>query len=82
MRRTDICDENCNECPIINHQNSRMLTLILNECMDKYGNSFYAIVQKHCPNMTVCHTCKIDAFCHSEGCDIVGEIPEENRRDW
>ncbi len=82
MQRTDLCDGDCNRCPIIGHENSRMLTLVLNELRDKYGDGVEYIVNKHCPNMTVCHTCRIDDFCHSEDCDIVGEIPNEKRREW
>jgi len=65
-----LCDRKCNECPIINHPNSRLLTAILNQAHDKFGNDFYEIVQEACPNMTVCKDCRIDDFCHVEGCEI------------
>lgn len=71
-----LCDKNCNECPLINHGNSRMLTKILNEAYDKFGDEFYHIVQKNCPNFTVCYDCRIDDFCHCEGCEIT-RIKEE-----
>lgn len=48
------CDGDCNNCPIIGHPNSRVLTSILNELQNKLGNEVYKIVQKHCSNMTVC----------------------------
>jgi len=70
-----LCDEKCNECPIVGHSNNRQLTKILNEAYDKFGNEFYAIVQKQCPNLTVCYDCLIDDFCHTEGCEIVKETP-------
>ena len=76
MSREDLCDGNCNQCPIIMHENSRMLTYILNKCMDEFGDDFYKIVQGNCPNFTVCHTCRIDDFCHTEDCDIVGGTNE------
>lgn len=66
-----LCDNNCNECPIINHPNSRMITKILNEAFDKYGDDFYAIVQKNCPKLTRCYDCHINDFCHIEGCKII-----------
>jgi len=65
------CDENCNQCPIVTHPNSRMLTRIMNEAYEKFGNDFYAIVENNCPNMTCCFDCHIDDFCHIEGCEIV-----------
>jgi hypothetical protein len=65
-----VCDENCNECPVVGHPNSRMLTKVLNELLDKYGDEVYEIVQKACPNFTVCYDCRIDDFCHIEGCKL------------
>ena len=73
-----VCDENCNECPVIGHENSRMLTKILNEARDKFGDEFYHIVQRNCPNMTVCYDCRIDDFCHVEGCELVNDKNTEN----
>ena len=69
-----LCDRNCNECPIISHPNSRLLTRILNEAFEEFGEDFYLIVQKHCPNMTCCFDCRIDDFCHIEKCKIVAGI--------
>lgn len=66
-----LCDKKCNECSIINHPNSRLLTRIFNEAYEKFGDEFYKIVQSHCPNMTVCYDCRIDDFCHGEGCKII-----------
>ncbi len=72
--KVELCDKNCNECPIIIHPNSRMLTRVLNELVDKFGDEAYAIIQNNCPNFTCCYDCRIDDFCHiEEGCDILGE---------
>jgi hypothetical protein len=30
-------------------------------------------VQELCPNLTVCHDCRMDDFCHDEGCELVGD---------
>lgn len=68
------CDEDCNNCPIVNHENSKVVTRIMNEAYEKFGNEFYNIVQKNCPNLTVCYDCRIDDFCHIEGCKIVSDI--------
>ena len=65
-----VCDERCNECPVINHHNNRMVTKILNEALERFGNDFYLIVQGNCPNLTVCHECRIDDFCHDDGCEF------------
>ena len=73
-QRIRFCDEDCNNCPIIGHPNSRELTKILNELVDKFGDEAYAIVQKNCPNLTCCYDCHIDDFCHIEGCEIVKTI--------
>lgn len=70
------CDENCNECPIINHANSKLLTHILNKLHDKFGNEVYEIVQNHCPNMTVCKDCRIDDFVHDKGCELIEDCPD------
>jgi len=66
-----LCDEDCNHCPIIGHENNRMVTKILNELLDKFGNDVYSIVQKRCPNLTCCFDCRIDDFCHDEDCEII-----------
>lgn len=70
----NLCDNDCNNCPIVGHPNSRLLTRILNEAFEEFGDDFYKIVQKHCPNMTVCFDCRVDDFCHVEGCEIVQGI--------
>ena len=70
----EFCDENCSECPIINHPNNRRLTRMFNEAYKKFGDDFYTIVDKHCPNMTCCFDCHIDDFCHMDGCKIIDGI--------
>lgn len=64
------CNENCNECPIITHPNSRMLTHILNLLYEKFDAKAYKIIQDNCPNMTVCYDCRIDDFCHLKECKL------------
>lgn len=66
-----LCDKKCNECALIGDENSRLLTKILNEAFDKFGDEFYKIVQSNCPNLTCCRDCRIDDFCHIEGCKIM-----------
>ena len=69
-----LCDRNCNNCPIVNHTNNRMLTRILNELFVEFGDGVYDIVQKNCSNLTVCYDCRFDDFCHDEnGCELDGE---------
>jgi hypothetical protein len=65
-----LCDENCNECPIINHPNSKILTKIFNELYNLSPNYVYNIVESICPNLTVCYNCHIDDFCHIERCKL------------
>jgi len=65
------CDQDCNNCPIGSHKNSRQLTAMLNMAYDKFGDDFYEIVESWCPNMTVCFDCRIDDFCHIEGCKLI-----------
>lgn len=69
-----LCDENCNQCPIIIHPNNRLLTKTFNELFEMFGNEAYKIIQKNCPNMTVCYDCRIDDFCHIENCKIMNQI--------
>ena len=64
------CDGDCNHCPIILHKNSQLLTMILNQALQKFGDEFYEIVEKGCPNLTCCFECRIDDFCHVEGCTL------------
>jgi hypothetical protein len=67
-----ICDNNCNECPVVGHENSRMITKILNLLVNEVGSGIYKTVQENCPNLTVCYDCRIDDFCHMEGCELDG----------
>lgn len=67
---TQLCDRDCNHCPMILHPNSRMLTKILNELLAKFGDGVYEIVQRNDPNFTVCYDCLIDDFVHFEGCEF------------
>ena len=70
MDRSKYCDGKCNDCPIVLHPNSKMVTHVLNSIYDKFGDKAYAIIQKNCPNLTVCYNCRVDDFCHIEGCEI------------
>lgn len=72
--QTRFCDEDCNHCPVITHPNSKQLTRVFNELLEKLGDEVYAIVQKNCPNMTCCYDCHIDDFCHTEECELVKDI--------
>lgn len=72
--RTPLCNEDCNYCPIIRHKNSRVVTRILNELLERYGNGVYRVVEGNCPNLTCCFDCSIDDFCHIEGCEIVKDL--------
>jgi len=76
-QRMKLCNEDCNHCPIVSHPNSRMLTYIFNKAYDEFGDAFYKIVQDACPNLTVCYDCRIDDFCHIEGCKILEKIDNE-----
>lgn len=53
----------------------QLITRILNEAFERFGEEFYHIVQKNCPNLTCCHDCHIDDFC--EGCEIVKDLRAE-----
>lgn len=67
----ELCNKNCNECPIILHPNSRILTKIFNQLYTAFGEEMYHIVQSNCPNLTCCYDCHIDDFCHFESCKIL-----------
>jgi len=80
-----LCNGDCNNCRILFDPNSKILTHIFNELYDKLGNEVYKIVQEHCPNLTVCFDCRIDDFCHVEGCEIIHPNEEtelERTRGW
>lgn len=73
-----LCDRDCNHCQIIMHENSRMVTFILNSLLEKFGDEVYQVVQSACPNLTCCFDCHIDDFCHVEGCKIAAEVRNKN----
>lgn len=64
----EYCDGDCNHCGVIMHPNSRQLTAVLNALYNRFGNEVYVTVQHMCPNMTCCYDCRLDDFCHVEGC--------------
>lgn len=69
------CDGDCNHCPLIDeNKGTRELTYILNITYEKFGDEFYKLLNKTCPNLTVCVECRVDDFCHSEGCSIPKEL--------
>jgi hypothetical protein len=70
----ELCNKDCNNCPIVVHENSRMITFVLNSLLRKFKNEVYTIVQDACPNLTVCYDCRIDDFCHDEECKIIEKI--------
>ena len=76
-----VCDSDCNNCPIILHPNSKMITKILNQLVDKFGDEAYLIVENNCPNLTVCYDCRIDDFCHVEGCEFLNDDDEEENEE-
>ena len=75
----ELCDGNCDECPVVNHPNSRMLTKILNDAKDEFGGRFYLLVENNCPNMTVCYDCRFDNFTHAESCKFAKS--SDNKRE-
>ena len=68
------CNEDCNNCALVMDKNSPMLTAIFNDLFENLGDEVYNIVQKRCPNLTVCFECRIDDFCHFEKCTIIKEL--------
>lgn len=72
---SQLCNRDCNHCPIILHPNSRMVTKILNRLLDQCGEGVYTTVQALCPNLTVCYDCRIDDFCHVAGCELGNADP-------
>lgn len=68
-KKLNLCDSNCNECPIVNHPNNRMITRILNVLYNK-NPDIYADVKYRCPNLTGCFNCHIDDFVHCDGCHL------------
>jgi hypothetical protein len=66
-----VCDSKCNDCPLMNESNAKMLTVIFNQLYNKFGHGVYEIVEENCPNLTCCYDCHIDDFCHLEDCKLV-----------
>jgi hypothetical protein len=77
-KEIELCDRDCNNCPIITHPNSRMVTYILNSLYEKMSDGdVYSTVQQACPNLTCCFDCHIDDFCHFEGCKIQSKVEKD-----
>jgi hypothetical protein len=74
-----LCNEDCNRCPLVTHPNARLLTAVLNCLHARFGEGVYEIVQEACPNLTVCYHCRIDDFCHVEGCGLADKVKEQMR---
>ena len=66
----ELCDRNCNECPLMRESNAKMITVILNVLLEHFGDGVYEVVQSLCPNLTCCFDCHIDDFWHIEGCRL------------
>ena len=75
-----LCDGDCNHCPLVIHPNTRLLSALLNQLHDRFGDEVYRMVQTACPNLTCCADCHIDDFCHYEGCEIVEHNAEAHGR--
>ena len=70
-----LCDNDCNHCPWIYENGfTRELTLFLNLASDKFGEEFLKLINKTCPNLSVCVVCRVDDFTHVEGCSILKEL--------
>ena len=74
-----LCDKDCNNCDLIRSENTRMLNYIFEKLNEELGNDVYKIVNGACPNLTVCFDCRIDDFCHVEGCEIIKKLDSEQR---
>ena len=72
MRKRDslFCDDQCNSCPVINHGNSRLLSLIMNAMYNRFGDGVREILNTFCPDLTCCADCRGDDFSHTKGCEI------------
>lgn len=81
MDRSKLCNEDCYNCPIIRHPNSKILTHIFNEAYDNFGDEFYKIIRTHCPSLTVCYNCRIDDFCHIEKCELIHKAVKEAKKN-
>ena len=68
-KKLNLCDGDCNKCPIVHHPNNRMITRILNVLHNK-NPDIYEDVEYRCPNLTGCFNCHIDDFVHNDGCHL------------
>lgn len=70
MEREEICDEICNGCR--NNRSSRASYRIL-QLINERDESIIKEINKICPNMSCCPECRVDDFCHVEGCNYIIE---------
>lgn len=69
------CNEKCNECPLLEENGAtRELAAILNKLVMIHGDEIVQEINEECPNLTCCPDCRIDDFCHTEGCEIINEV--------
>jgi len=79
--RKKYCDEKCNDCPLMREKNARILSYIFNRIINEIDagneNTVKHIIQDACPNLTCCHDCNIDDFCHFEGCQVMDDVEDQ-----
>jgi hypothetical protein len=61
----DNCYGQCRRCNAIDgHGASLQIARLLNRMHLAFGNGADEIIEKACPNLTVCPECMVDDFCH------------------
>jgi hypothetical protein len=53
-----------------------VLAIILNELNDEFGDRVCELVNRVCPNLTVCPDCQWDDFTHVNGCVMTASAAE------
>lgn len=80
MRGHYLCNEDCNHCKALYNPQLHLLLNTLLEIYEDEEGTFAGIVGSICPNFTCCSDCRIDDFCHDDGCDIEAKAKQLARR--
>lgn len=67
---TESCGIDCNTCDTLNPDLHMMAYRVLQRLyLQSGGGHVLRVVNEMCPNLSVCPACRVDDFCHVEGCE-------------
>ncbi len=66
------CNYDCGDCFLTDASATEIFTILANSLISKYGKEIWedllTISHQLCPNLSSCHYCSVDDFCHAKKC--------------